>query len=306
MDGLITGENERLVGISVIDNNGAEHIIEMEKGGKITGHKQDPYPDDPDDRTPEEDSHVGEARRYAQYYVQQETEYETLPWDLHAERFETVWEALGYLSTEQAEEYFGELLRQSLSHYEDDPTVDTGGVSRPIELPKHMSTHENAVLYRQEIYLDDDNQVETVSGIYVNYYVAKGERCTDRHGDAPDRDPDARIEMQPVPIVDVDVLREYLQYNLRCQIRDCYVGMGLEPPETYRVLGPGQDRFTRRYHHVDRYHEYHDKHADIRGYSYEFTPSSPVALSELTDEMADGDDDSLYDRVRGKLFTWNG
>ncbi|NGM70120.1 hypothetical protein G6M89_14070 [Natronolimnobius sp. AArcel1] len=305
MDAIITGESER-VGLSIIDNNDIEHLIEMDETGEIKYHEQDGYPDDAVERTNNENSHVGEARRYAKYYVYREKGYETLPWNLHPDRFETVREALRTLSSTAIEDYFGELLQQSLSHYEDDPSVETGASTRPVTLPETMSTHENAVIYQQEIYLDDDDEVEAVSGILVNYYVAKGERRTDRHGESPDRDPDARIEMSPVPIVAADPLREYLCYNLRCQIRDCYLGMGIEPPEEYRVLGPGQDRFTRRFHIVDRYPEYFDKQATIPGYSYEFTPSSPVPLSDLTDSMATGDEASLYDRVRHKLFTRNG
>ncbi|ELZ02262.1 hypothetical protein C482_05271 [Natrialba chahannaoensis JCM 10990] len=307
MKARIEGEDGEYVKIHVTDNNSTEHNLTLEiESGEIVYHEQDGYADDASKRTDNENYTVREARRYAQYYVHHETKYDTLPWDLQTNRFETVREALSQLSTEEAEEHFGNLLRQSLSHYESDSSVDTGDIARPIELPKSMSTHENAVLYCQELYLDEDGRIETVSGIHVNYYVAKGERRTDRHGNAPDREPDARIEIQPVPIVDVDVLCEYLQYNLRCQIRDCYICVGLEPPEEYRVLGPGQDRFTRRYHAADRFPEYYDKHADIPGYNYEFTPSSPVPLSELTDAMAENDENSLYGRVRDKLFTRNG
>ncbi len=305
MDAIITGESER-VGLSVIDNNNVEHLIEMTFSGKIKYHEQDGYTDKSADRTNDENSYVGEARRYAQFYVDQETEYETLPWNLNSEQFVVVKEALDKLSTTEVEQYFGTLLRQSLSHYRDDPTVDTGDVERPFEIPEEIYSHENTILYKQEIYLDEEDEIEAVSGLILDYFVANGVNRTDRYGDAPERDPDACIELTPVPIVALDPLRDYLSYNLRCQIRDCYLGAGIEPPEEYRVLGPGQYRYSHDYHVTDRYPPYHDKHAKIPGYEYEFQPSSPVPLAELDAAMAGGSVGSLYERVRDKLFTRNG
>ncbi len=304
MNAEIEKETEKGFGVTVYDNNEVKHKIGVLYDGEIHGHLQEGYADEPDERTLEESENLSQSRRYAKYHVYKERGYETLPWNLNPDRLERVRTTLDDLSTDEIESYFGDLLEQSLSHYRTDPSVDTGDISRPIELPTNMSSHENTVMYEQEMYLDENNEIETVSGIIVSYYVAKGDKRKDRHGDAPDRDPDACVEMSPVPIVAADPLRDYLSYNLRCQIRDYYIVMGIEPPEEYKVLGPGQDRFTIKYHYIDIYPAYHLKNASIPGYSYDFQPSSPVPIPELMDAAASGDQNKpLYDRVRDLLFT---
>lgn len=300
----IIGKDERGLGVKVVDNDGTVHTVAIGFNGEVQGHSQDGYPNDPSERDTNEAEIAGsQARRYAKYHVDKETDYETLPWNLNHERLETVRETLATLSAEEIEEYFGDLLRQSLSHYADDPAVDTGDVSRPVKLPTDMSAHENALTYEQEIYLDETDEIESVSGIIIDYFAGEGNRKEARHGDAPNHNPDAKVELSPVPIVAPEPFRDYLCYNLRCQIRDCFIVTGREPPEEYKVLGPGQYEFTREYHLWDKYPEYHDKWSDIPGYSYEFEPSSPVPMEELRGAMADGDAGSLYDRVRDTLFT---
>ncbi|WP_049900814.1 hypothetical protein [Natrinema sp. J7-1] len=304
MDAQITGETDKLLGLSIIDNNDVEHVLDVRKyDGKITGHKQDGYPDKAAKRTHSEGEHVGHARKYAQYYVDQETEHDTLPWDIDAERFETVRQALQDLSIEDIETYFGELLDQSLSHYADDPDVDIGHTIRPQSLPAEMIGGDDAVMYKQEIYLDEDDQIEATSGIGIMYYVARGDRTTVWHGDAPDREPDARVEVFPAPLVDPAPFRDYLAYNLRCQIRDCYLMMGMEPPEAYKVLGPGQYRFTGKYDSFDLYPPYYNFGAEIPGYSHEFRPALPITWDELGSIVSSERDQSLFDQIKGSLFS---
>ncbi|SEL14017.1 hypothetical protein [Haloferax larsenii] len=297
---LETGEG---VAIRVIDNQQKEHKIEMYPDGEIDYHSTNGYASDPSDRTNSEDEFFSQARRYAQYHVAQETDHDTIPWDLNPDQFETVRRVLLNLSAEEVETWFGELFAQSLSHYRDHPDVDTGDVSRPHELPADKIGPESAVLYKQEIYLDDADEIEAVSGVIVEYYVAKGERRTVHHGEVPDRDPDACVEVSPAPLVAVEPFRDYLAYNLRCQIRDCYVGMGLEPPSQYKVLGPGQYRFTGKYQHFECYPEYYRKDADIPGYSHEFTPELPVSESELGGLLEATGNQSLYDQLKDTLFS---
>ncbi|WP_049900186.1 hypothetical protein [Natrinema altunense] len=303
MDASIEGKTDEGIGIKVFDNSGVEHRIEMYLHGEIVYHSVDEIPADPSERTTTEDERFTQARRYAQYYVAQETEHDTLPWDLSPDRFEDVRQALMALSSDEIEELFGDLLAQSLSHYRDDPNVDTAGVSRPFDLPADKIGTDDAVLYKQELYLDDAGDIEAVSGVLITYYVARGERTTVRHGETPDRDPDACVEVSPAPFVAPEPFRDYLVYNLRCQIRDCYVGMGLEPPETYKVLGPGQYRFTGKYQHFDCYPKYYDKDAAIPGYSHDFVPELPISDAELGGLVDPTSETSLYDQIKGALFS---
>ncbi|WP_049919995.1 hypothetical protein [Halobiforma nitratireducens] len=302
MKAVITGESER-VGVNLLDNNGVEHVVEMTFDGEIKYHQQDGYPDKAAERTHSEGEHVGHARKYAQYYVAQETDYDTIPWDLNADRFADVRQALQALSTDDIEHFFGDLRDQSLSHYRDDPDVDVGEMTRPHELPAEMIGSDDAVRYKQEIYLDDTGSIEAVSGIGLEYYVARGERTTTWHGDSPDREPDAAVDVVPAPLIDPASFRDYLDYNLRCQIRDCYLMRGMEPPEQYRVLGHGQYRFTGKYENFDLYPPYHDFQADIPGYSHEFRPDLPITWAELRGLTDPNQAGSLYDQIKNTLFS---
>lgn len=303
MDGEIKDVIEEGVGLKVVDNNGASHKIVVGFEGDIVAHAQDVYPDETEARTTTERETVGHARRYAKYHVAQETDHDTIPWDTDPDRFETVRQALLDLSDEEIEQFFGDLLAQSASHYTTDPDVDTGDLARPHELPADKIGPEGAVLYKQEIYLDDTDEIEATSGVLITYYVAQGERRTVRHGDAPDREPDAQVELSPAPLVTPGPFRDYLAYNLRCQIRDCYLMMGLEPPQQYRVLGPGQYRFTGKYQHFEMYPEYYDKDANIPGYSYEFAPDFPIDEDELGGMIDPDSNRSIYDQIKGALFS---
>lgn len=303
MKAQIKKETDDGFGVEVFDNNDVQHKIGVCHDGEIDGHLQDAYPDDPDDRTNVEGEHVSQATRYAQYYVAQETEYDTIPWKQDPEGFAAAREAILALSVEETEQFFGELFAQSLSHYVDHPDVDTGGVERPYELPADKIGAEGALQYKQEIYLDDDGEIEAVSGLLIEYNVGIDDRNTVRHGDGLDRDPDAQIEMNPAPLVAFDTFRDYLAYNLRCQVRDCYHGMGLEPPEEFKVLGPGQFLFTGKYHYFECYPEYFDHTADIPGYTHEFAPELPISNAEIGEIVNPNSSTSIYGQIKSALFS---
>lgn len=88
----------------------------------------------------------------------------------------------------------------------------------------------------------------------------------DQHGrehvmdvDQPlDREPDARFELSPIDPRSPKEFQTYLAFNLRCQIRDCFVRMGVQPPEPFRVLGYGRYEAAERYNKVAFYPAYHD------------------------------------------------
>ena len=107
--------------------------------------------------------------------------------------------------------------------------------------------------------------IEGVSGIDTMYYEDTNEDRTIKGDDPFDREPDATIELIPARF-DEDVFGFYLCYNLLSQIRDCYIGMGVEPPAQYRVLGHGKYKYTGKYRHFDFYPDYWDHEAQISGY----------------------------------------
>lgn len=303
MRAKITGENEERVGLYVYDNNDTEHWIEMEFNGEIKYSEQDGYPDTANERTSEQGEYVCQARRYAKYYVSQETDYDTLPWDWDPDRSETARQALMELSTAEIEQWFDDLFAQSLSHYADDSDVDIGETARPYPLPTDKIGPEGAVLYKQEIYLDENETIADVSGVIIQYNIDFNDIQTVRHGDSPDREPDAIVEVAPAPLVEYEAFRDYLVYNLRCQIRDCYIGMGLEPPEQYKVLGSGKFMCSGRYKYFDCYPEYFAIEADIDGYTHDFAPELPLSKEEIGGLITPSSSDSMFKQIKNALFS---
>lgn len=82
----------------------------------------------------------------------------------------------------------------------------------------------------------------------------------------PDRDPGVRLQLYPYDIESLAAFRDFVSLHLFCQIRDCFVGMGVDPPEPFRVLGPGIWKFTTKYRDFDMYPKYYDRNQSIPGY----------------------------------------
>ncbi|SEJ16827.1 hypothetical protein [Halohasta litchfieldiae] len=111
----------------------------------------------------------------------------------------------------------------------------------------------------REIELDSGMYIDAVSSLYASYLDDHSEvTVTDPETDPFDRDPDTLIELPPINPGPLAEFREYLDHHLKCQIRDCFIGMGVEPPEQFRVLGNGRLKATVAYTLLDMYPEYHD------------------------------------------------
>ncbi|ELY91762.1 hypothetical protein C483_09494 [Natrialba hulunbeirensis JCM 10989] len=273
--------------------------------GRIRGHGQSGYPDKAAKRTDEGNEHVEQARRFARYYVYEERGYETLSWEEHPDRLNTVRVALEELPLEEFERLFGDFYQQMTSYFDE----DTESV---VDIPANAE-EPSEILYRKDIYFtvgsDQSTSLERAAELADAYDIdlekpperetASWEAFTDAvadhpeidfsgsleigavsdlgmfyldddwnehvvDGDAPvDRDPDARIELLPVEFSSLERCQEFLAHHLKCQIRDCFIGMGVEPPAEFRVLGPGRLYYTKRYGKLDMYEEYHTLEADV-------------------------------------------
>lgn len=313
MDGLITGETEELVGLSVIDNDGVEHVFDVRKSdGEITGHQQDGYPDDADKRTSEGNEHVNQARRYAKYYVFTERGYDTVNHIENPAYVDAVRRAIAGLSDAEFERYFGALYRQLRSHHDD--------TDRPRELPSSVRKPD-AVVYEPEVYLglevvgedvsdraravaksygldgddtaiqpvsgleddtlerwqafgdeladivaEDDLETELtitgVSGLHIGYPNRRGRHQVDEADSPFTHQAQARLSLLPYAPDSIEAFRDYLDHHLRCQVRDCFLKMGVVPPEPYQVVGFGKFRDARRYDHFEMYPEVHKRDGD--------------------------------------------
>ncbi|ELY79440.1 hypothetical protein [Natrinema gari] len=314
MDAVITGQNEERVGINLRDNNGAEHVLEIEFTGDIRYHKCEQYPDKPENRTPEENEYNEQARKFARYYVYVEQGYDTVPPTEHPERINAVRLAIQDLSDDRFDDLFGDLYSQLQSYYDYD-------ADRPIPIPP-LAADSDSVLYRQNVYLGidpletdiaaeaedmapvyglelseisikeqaldtlspsaianwksfavdfadevDEEEIDLVDGTYIDavstLYTSYLDNGGEQHTAEPDtdpfeRDPDTLIELPPIDPGPLAEFREYLDHHLKCQIRDCFVRMGIEPPEQFRVLGNGRLEATAAYKLLDMYPKYYD------------------------------------------------
>jgi len=269
MDGLITGENDERVGISVIDNNDVEHVIEMEFDGEIKYHEQDGYADKPANRTQEENEHIWQARRFAKWHVYRERGYDVVPPTENPDRILAALLAITYQSTTEFEECFGDLEVQLRSHYD----------GSTVELPFSDVDPDDPIIYQKDVYLQPDPiefeppvldqfrarfagesessvvpaegeldleeldslefEVAAVSGMHTIHNDGQGNEQVD-HGEQPlDREPDARVELMAFDPSSLESFHHYVVGHLAYQIRDRFLLMGVKPPVAFQAQGWG-------------------------------------------------------------------
>ena len=107
--------------------------------------------------------------------------------------------------------------------------------------------------------------IAAVSGIHVGYPNALGEHEVQRADSPLDRQPDATIELMAADPGPFEEFRAYLDHHLRCQVRDCFAGMGLLPPEPFQTVGFGKFIYARRYDHYDLYPTFHKTESGSAG-----------------------------------------
>lgn len=301
MDAIITGEGEGTVGLSVIDNNDVEHLIEMDCDGNITAHQQDGYPDKSAKRTVDENESVAEARLFARYTVYRGRGYQTLEPHRNPDRIATTLVAIAHLSESAFEELFGDYYRQHAHHHQPaieppieppaDVDVDGGDMLR-YELDCYLGIDQSAADQLEQLVeagvetaagktldsiaepvsveFDPDDklgvEIEAISETRIVYQNgSEGEHVIEADSSV-DRTPDTIVQLVPLPSGSLEGFRRLLIHHLGCQIRDCYIEMGVEPPEAFRLLGHGFFDSAQRYRLLDRYPEYFDFEADIPGY----------------------------------------
>ena len=266
MDAEIIGKDDRGIGIEISDQESAKHTISVGFEGEIQGHGQERYPDDPEKRTSRGNEIVDQARDYAKWYVAKETDHDTCPWYLHCDRIEAVRTAIASLSEDELQDHFDEYYRQLAGKYD-------GEITRPHPDPVAAGEAMNRYReYKLDVYLTDGGTaVDATSGVHTMYYAEVGnERLVESTDPYPDRTPDGRLEHVPLDIP-WEQFDSFVDYHLRCQLRDCYLARGAEPPADYRVLGPGTDHMMVRCMHRDCLPPYHEYDADIAGYQADDT-----------------------------------
>ncbi|WP_239524461.1 hypothetical protein [Halogeometricum borinquense] len=246
-----------------------------------------------------------QARRFARWHVYREKGYDTIPTDENPDRIAAVLLAIIDLDDEEFEDRFKPLYKQVMSHDRPDvePSLDLPDsvyhdgepcYKQNIYLEESLEEMKSTVTEQLVESIDQEQITEVLQADNGNFFskaaslfggpngnyggltidgtsgidtvhLVNGKEQTIKSDDPFERGPDARLELYPSNF-DFEAFRFYVGYNLICQIRDCFIGMGVEPPAQYRVLGPGKDKYTGKYHAFDFYPEYHNPGATIPGY----------------------------------------
>ncbi|WP_049912497.1 hypothetical protein [Natrialba hulunbeirensis] len=106
--------------------------------------------------------------------------------------------------------------------------------------------------------LSDGLQIAGVSSLHMAYLDDRGEEHVTDATEPFDREPDARIELPVMDTGSLEEFQKYVNHNLACQVRDCFIRMGLEPPEPFRILGYGDFEAAEQYKRLEMYPNYVD------------------------------------------------
>ncbi len=251
----------------------------------------------------DENEPVNQARRYARYYVNRKRGYDTIEWRQDPDRILAAALSVAELDPDTVAEYFGDLYDQVRSHFgnadrpvplpddaapghisyqqdiylglkEDalESLTDLGDELETSALPDEpvqsiesiVAQLLNAAPADRDVPDLSDLTIDAVSGVHVRWDDASGQYHHERHGQpALDRDPDARFDVKPFDPDGVADFQIQLVHNLWCQIRDCYIEMGVVPPKPFRITGLGKHQIATLYEQYDFYQRYHDPRAEI-------------------------------------------
>lgn len=106
--------------------------------------------------------------------------------------------------------------------------------------------------------LSEGLELAGVSSLHAAYVDDRGEEHVTDAEEPFDREPDALIELPVMEVGSLAEFQEYLNHNLACQIRDCFVRMGIEPPEPFQILGYGRFEAAEQYKRLEMYPNYVD------------------------------------------------
>lgn len=268
MKAHIKEEDENGCGIRIVDNTGAEHWVEFKyKQCSVTSHGQDSYPDKPKNRTNKNNLTINQVRRFAKWHVYRERGHDIVTPYENPDRIVAAALALLEQDNSVLQRQFGDLTRAIRRHYEDDS----------VDVPLDNVSPDDILVYRKDIWLEQDPtstepplleqfcdhvsepltaldrfingsssleslpqfDIQAVSDLH--YLHSTGTTNREHFSEQPlDRDPDARIEVMPVDLDAFDSIGVFLASHLANQVRDCFLEMGVEPPEPFRVRGLGK------------------------------------------------------------------
>ncbi|MDY7081266.1 MAG: hypothetical protein SXQ77_02375, partial [Halobacteria archaeon] len=121
--------------------------------------------------------------------------------------------------------------------------------------------------------IEPETWVRGISGTHIHWNDAEGEHHTEwNHKLDIEREPNVRIDISPHETESIEEFRMHLLRRLYCQMRDVYIGMGIAPPEPFRIQRHGIYKYSAWYENYDMYERYHDQNAEITTWFEEYTP----------------------------------
>jgi len=111
----------------------------------------------------------------------------------------------------------------------------------------------------KQVDVSDTIKLGGVSSLYTAYVDSAGKEHIGTPEEDPfDRESDTLLELAPIDPGSTSEFRAFLDHHLKCQIRDCFVRMGLRPPQEVRVLGTGRIEAAEQYKRLELYPDFTD------------------------------------------------
>lgn len=111
----------------------------------------------------------------------------------------------------------------------------------------------------KSVYATDTIELGGVSSLYTAYVDSAGKEHIGEPDEDPfNREPDTLLELAPIDPGSISEFRAFLDHQLKCQIRDCFVRMGVRPPKDVRVLGTGRIEAAEQYKQLELYPDFTD------------------------------------------------
>lgn len=284
--------------VNVVDNEEREHTVGIE-GSKIIYHNSKSYPDNPRERSPDENERIGQVRWFTRYWTYCVLEHPTLENKDNPVYIDSVRRNLRLRETSQLEDdirpfynqlrydsgkdggtkvipipdknnyvynidvkFVGQKLEQErfLKQMFEDHNLDISEDYESYDLePSEITDWIEKPSNQEDIDSNGNHTFEVddmeFSQVYASFYE-RGEMTALSEERSFD-EKFATIEMPFLRSGSIEEFRNQIQHNLRCQIRDTFLRMGVIPPYGYKVVGQGKYSARLAYENISFYPEVH-------------------------------------------------
>jgi len=244
MKAEIIGTEDGIIGVQVIDPRGNIHLVEIDVKNEDTEdlHAQESYPNDPSERTAEQNQIMYQVRARARYEAHITTEYNILLPDWDPRQLHRGIEGLENMSLKAFgnafRDYYYALINSEKAKEEYE--ITEGSVE--------FTGEPHIVLIMKGFCIDEQNEVVNVlPDMYIYYTNDQTEQTYTAGTSASCSDETTQLTVMLPPFVSIsddfnypEDFRASVINNLVCQIRDIYRNMGEKPPANVDLEGFGK------------------------------------------------------------------